>query len=91
MKQCSEDGLSSPSRDSPQLGVHLSSQHQADHFVVTHERPKRVLKSCRFVFLDEEVTSPGSAVTWNQCQRKKPPLPDHDKEDKQREAQRRTD
>ena len=61
------------------FGIHTALQHHPDHFVVAHERPQRILKSCRLVFLDEEVTDPCRAVSRDQRQRKEPPLADDDK------------
>ena len=56
------------------FSIHAASQHQPDHFVVTHKRPQRILKGSRFVFLYEEVTNPGGAVTGDETERKQPPL-----------------
>ncbi len=67
------------------FSTHPAGQHHPDHFVVTQERPERVLKGSRLVFLDKEVTYPGGAVTWNQSERKKPPPADEDEDDYRRE------
>jgi hypothetical protein len=60
------------------LSIHPASQHQPDHFVIADEGPERMLKRCRLVLLDEEVTDPGRAVTRDQREGKEPPLADDD-------------
>ena len=54
--------------------AHLPCDHQSDHFVVADERPQRMLKRCRSVFLDEEMAYPRGPIAGNQSQRKQPPL-----------------
>lgn len=60
---------------------HPTGQHHPDHFVVTHERPERILKCGGFVFLDEEMAYPGGAVSGNQGEWKQPPPTDRDEKD----------
>src|SRR5687767_3364578 len=52
---------------------HSTRKHHPDHFVVSHERPQRMLKGCRLIFLYKEMPNPCSAITRNQSQWKQPP------------------
>ena len=65
--------MPSASIDALNFSIHPARQHQPDHLVVAHERPQRILKRCRFIFFDEEVTDPGSAVAGDERERKEPP------------------
>src|SRR6267142_487404 len=71
--------VQSASVDALNFAAHPSRQHQPDHLVVAHKRPQRILKSCRFIFFNEEVTNPGSAVAGYQRERKEPPPTANDK------------
>ena len=53
--------------------IYSTGNHHRNHFVVAHERPERVLERRRSVFFDHKVGKPRGAVTWYECQRKKPP------------------
>ncbi len=70
---------------------HSAGEHQRDHFVITHERPERILERRRLVFLDEEMRQPRAAVTGNEAQKEQPPLPDRDQVDQQSDACGRAD
>ena len=43
----------------------FSLQNLGEHLEIALETPQRVLESCRFVLLNEEVADPGKSVAAN--------------------------
>ena len=62
------------------LATHLSGQHHSNHLIVAQEGPQGILKCCRLIFLDEEMSNPRGAITWDKPKRKKPPPACRDEE-----------
>src|SRR6185369_1080965 len=55
------------------LGTDAPGKHQRDHFVVSHERPERILERGGFVLLNQEMREPRAAVPGHQSEQEQPP------------------
>src|SRR5690349_8029260 len=73
------------------LGAHTATEHEGDHFVVAHERPKRIFKGGGLVLLDQKMREPCAAVTGYEPEKEEPPFADRDEIDQQRNTGRRPD
>lgn len=70
-KLVGEDGLLAEPLD---FCIHVASEHQSEHFVITKQRPKRVPKSCRHIPFHEEMTVPRQPVSDQRHRYQKPQI-----------------
>src|SRR5215216_6720579 len=83
---CGISGMGILPRKLFDLGAHAAGEHEGDHLVVAHERPERVFKCGRSVFLDQKMRQPRTAVTRHETQKEQPPLSSRNQIDQKRDA-----
>ena len=77
--------------DSFDFSVHSAGQHIESHFVIRNKRPKRIFKTRRFVFLDDEMRKPREGITDCETKRQIKPVSAANDPDKQNDSERRAD
>src|SRR5260221_14037903 len=90
---CPHSALGALDLTEPSLTVGLLSrlaqparQHQRQQFPIAHERPQRMLESCRSILLNKEMRRPGKGVPRPERQRKQPRLSDRNESKRKTEG-----